>query len=73
MSISIETVAKTCNCGMVYTVPNWMSHRVECPACAWRDQDKLRQRRDELIRSNRSLRGVIKRLQGRRAEVKERK
>ena len=62
MSISIETKVKTCSCGMVYLVPDWMYYRSECPACASRRIVELEGLYDEMERTNSSLRGVITRL-----------
>ena len=79
MSIEITTTAKTCHCGMIYTVPNWMENNTSCPACSHRIiQDKERLIEDlenaigKLYRRIAALQGVITKMK-KPANLPERK
>ena len=65
MAITVETTIKTCYCGMIYTVPNWMTHNVSCPACSYRKIEKKNAYIYELEKRASSLKGVITRMRNR--------
>jgi hypothetical protein len=71
MSIEITTVVKTCRCGMVYSVPNWMEYRVSCPSCSHQRITELEELFDEMDARQSRLRGVITRMKNAAQKNKE--
>lgn len=74
-TIEMEMETYSCSqCGRLYSVQKNMSSRSSCPYCRYERIRSLESSRYGLELSVRSYKGVVKRLQGRIAELnKERK
>lgn len=68
ISVTATLSIKTCYCGTVFAVPNWIGSDYVCPTCAYRDRNNKNEQEDKLLdeistlkRANRALRGYIRR------------
>jgi len=57
--VSIDMSIKTCICGCVYMVPNWMVNHTTCPACAQQRINEFVSERNIWIRRISALKSVI--------------
>ena len=65
--INVEIILSlyTCECGLVYAVPNWMpSYSFQCPACAKRKYLELESKYNQAIENEYHLQKVINGLRG---------
>ena len=70
MNITVDLSLKTCSCGTVFGVPNWVTSW-RCPMCAHRKMETLCEENERLMtviterdRSISALKGAITKLKG---------
>lgn len=65
ITVNVNLIIKTCECGLVYAVPNWIpSYNFRCPTCTGRQHSELRKERDNALFENERLNHVINGLRG---------
>ena len=67
IKIEVSLDLKTCNCGTVYAVPDWLSpYRYRCPLCSLITINEKESKNSELQKEIKHLKRVIIGLRGRK-------
>lgn len=71
LDVTVPLIIKTCDCGTVYAVPNWVPFfKIECPLCAKLQRLTIEKERDGYYEKTLYLKRVIAGLRGARRRPK---